>query len=244
MTLNTPYLPVLEGPQANRSAFLEAAAASFPRMANFSFDYGDSHWMVLDGNPYVDWSDRTLRDWIVRDLEAAKEAGWRFVAFHHPGFHSSKKHFEQQKTRLIAPLLEQGNVDVVFNGHVHNYQRSRPLRFEPELPIRTEPRPGDNIEEKKSKGEFVDGRFTLDERYDGHTNTQPSGILYVVTGGGGNHLYNPEQQDDLKSWQTFTTRYEAKVHSFTVADVHGKTLKVRQLTPEGQSVDEFTITKP
>ena len=34
--------------------------------------------------------------------------------------------------RLLAPMLEAGKVDVVFNGHVHNYQRSYPLRFVPD----------------------------------------------------------------------------------------------------------------
>src|SRR5579883_1119175 len=54
-------VPALKGPEANRRAFLDAAGPAYPRMANFSFDYGNAHWMVLDSNPYVDWHDPDLR---------------------------------------------------------------------------------------------------------------------------------------------------------------------------------------
>ena len=33
--------------------------------------------------------------------------------------------------RVIAPILEANHVDIVFSGHVHNYQRSFPLTFAP-----------------------------------------------------------------------------------------------------------------
>ena len=38
-------------------AFTEAAGEAYPRMTNFSFDYGNAHWTVIDSNPYVDWTD-------------------------------------------------------------------------------------------------------------------------------------------------------------------------------------------
>ena len=77
--------PALKGPVANREAFLAAAGGAFPRMANFSFDYGNAHWTILNSNPYVDWTDRQLRAWVERDLAAARDASWRFVAFPTPG---------------------------------------------------------------------------------------------------------------------------------------------------------------
>ena len=50
-------------------------------MANYSFDYGNSHWTFLDSNVYVDWSDVYLRNWLARDLAAAKDATWKFGSF-------------------------------------------------------------------------------------------------------------------------------------------------------------------
>src|SRR5262249_37988607 len=123
-TVGSPNTPTLEGAEKNWTPFLEAAGKNYPRMANFSFDYSNAHWIVLDSNSYVNWTDPSLRAWISKDLTSAKSATWRFVGFHHPGFSSSKVHFEDQWMRVLSDVFEQGAVDVVFAGHVHNYQRS------------------------------------------------------------------------------------------------------------------------
>ena len=134
-------------------------------MANFSLDYGNAHWTVLDANATVDWTDRELQEWVASDLAAAKGATWRFVSFHQPGFNSSKTHFNEQYMRTLSPIFEEGKVDVVFNGHVHNYQRSYPLRFAPA------PRDsGASVSDKDgktTKTRHVDGKFTLDKSFDG-----------------------------------------------------------------------------
>ena len=126
------FVPELKGSPENRKAFTDAAGIRYPRMSNFSFNYGNAHWTILDADTYVDWTDSTLKAWVEKDLADAKDATWRFVMYHHPGFNSSREHFEQQQMRLLSPIFEKGNVDIVFNGHVHNYQRSFPLQFVPE----------------------------------------------------------------------------------------------------------------
>jgi hypothetical protein len=231
---------LLKGSEANRRAFTEAAGAAYPRTTNFSFDYGNTHWTILDANAYVDWTDARLKQWVARDLAAAQGARWRFVAFHHPAFNSAREHFEQQQMRLLAPVFEAGNVDLVFSGHVHNYQRSFPLRFVPD-------RQGTLLiggrDGKTIRGRVVNGRWTLDKKFDGQTDTTPEGVIYVVTGAGGQHLYNPEQQDDRDSWQPFTARFIAQIHSLTVADVEGRRLTIRQLAADGTELDRFVVSK-
>ena len=37
-------------------------------MANFSFDYGNAHWTVLDSNPNVNWMDPALSDWVAKGV--------------------------------------------------------------------------------------------------------------------------------------------------------------------------------
>ena len=232
-------VPALAGSDVNKKAFYDGAGDRYPRMTNFSFDYGNAHWTVLDSNPYADWNDSTLRDWLTKDLAAATNATWRFVLYHHPCFNSSRAHYEQQQMRLIAPILEKGKVDIVFAGHVHNYQRTYPLTFTP-----------DNVgiqlvagASNTRIGKTVNGRWTLDKNFNGKKNTKPEGVIYITTGAGGQGLYNPEQTKDKDSWQKFTKKFESTVHSFTVMDVDGTTLVLRQLDINGKEVDKVKITK-
>jgi len=221
--------PAIKGDEADVKAFLDAAGAAFPSAANFSFDYGNAHWLVLDSNPYVDMMDAGLRAWISSDLKAAGKATWRFVAFHHPGFNSSKSHFKEQQLRKLSPLFEELGVDIVFAGHVHNYQRSYPMKF---VPAADAPAAGE-----------VGGTWTLDKDFDGAGKSRPKGVIYLVTGGGGAKLYNPEQQDDSASWQPFTYKHISKQNSFTSVQVDGKNLAFRQIADDGSEVDRFKVTK-
>ena len=90
---------------------------------------------------------------------------------------------------------------------------------------------------------MVPGRWRLDKSFDGKADTSPEGVIYVVTGAGGQKLYNPEQNDDPDSWQKFTDKFISNVHSLTVADVDGKSLTIRQVTADGRELDRFRITK-
>jgi acid phosphatase type 7 len=230
--------PTLRGSEKHRRAFLDAAGPAYPRMANYSIDYGDAHWTVLDTNTYADWTAPAFRDWLDADLASAQHAAWRFVAFHHPPFHSSKAHADDQRMRLLAPAFEKGKVAVVFTGHVHNYQRSRPLRFV------AGPPPADGGGKAYGPTGVVEGRLTIDTAYDGGSRTEPSGVIYIVSGGGGAKLYNTDQNDDPKSWRDYTARFVSNVHSLTVADVTPESLTIRQVSDEGTELDRFVITRP
>jgi predicted MPP superfamily phosphohydrolase len=237
-----PIVPKLLANETNRRNFLAAAGDAYPRMANYSFDYGNTHWTVLDSNPYVDWTNKELQDWVAKDLAGAKDATWHIVTFHHPGFNSSNEHLEQQHMRLLAPIFEAGKVDLVLNGHLHNYQRSYPLTFKSSKgrngTLLVGGRDGTVI-----RGRVVNGRWTLDKTFDGKTQTKAQGVIYVVTGAGGKELYDVDQHDAPDSWQPFTHRFVSNVHSLTVVDVSEKTLKIQQVTADGREVDTFTISK-
>jgi len=210
-------------------AIVAAAGPAFPRMASYSFDYGRVHWTVLDSNVYTDWESPALKAWLEADLKAARTATWRIVALHHPLFQSSRSHMDDQWMRPISPLLEKHGVDLVLAGHVHNYQRTAPLRFKP---TKVGPR-----------GRPVEGTFSVDEAFNGRTVTHAKGIIHIVTGAGGAERYDPWQTDVRASWQPWTRAFISDRHSFTVLDVEGRTLKLRQLDAEGRELDRITMTK-
>src|SRR5260221_3541025 len=234
------FVPAMTATDEHRTAFLTAAGDAYPSAVNYSFNYGNAHWTVVDSDPYVDWTDSSLRAWVAKDLAGAQNATWRFFIFNHPGFNSAREHYEQQQMRLLSPLLEAGKVDLVFSGHVHNYQRSFPLTFTPDKKGTLLVGGKDN---KTIRGRVVNGKWTLDKTFDGKTNTKPNGIVYIITGAGGQELYNPEQTNDPDSWQKYTDKFISTIHSLSVIDVDGKSFTLRQISPDGKEVDSIKITK-
>ncbi|MBM3761641.1 MAG: metallophosphoesterase [Acidobacteria bacterium] len=231
LSLDHKFVPKFKGDDVVKAKFLEATKLTFPGMANFSFDYGNVHWTVIDSNSYVDWTDAELRKWVADDLKAAAKAKWRIVAYHHPPFNSSKAHGKEQRLRMLADVLEAGKADLILSGHVHNYQRTYPLTFQAE--------PGFVL----GKNQQVPGKWTLDKTFDGVKNTKPKAPIYIVTGAGGARLYNQEQTNDKSSWQEFTTNFVSNIHSFSVIDTTAKTLTFKQISAEGKELDHFTITR-
>jgi len=243
---NAPYTELtteLTGPPDRVKAFKKATEGRFPKINNYSFDYGNVHFTVLDANTYVNPLDAGLVEWMKRDIGSSK-ADWKIVTFHHPGFNSSKAHYDYQQMRLLSPLFESLGVDMVITSHVHNYQRSMPLKFAPKI----DPSGDHYVVTKEGR---VDGKFSLDEKFDGITNTKANGIIYIVSGAGGAGLYdapisgNPElwKHDNPENWVPFTVKLISDVHSFTLVETNGKTLTLKQINAAGESLDEIKMTK-
>ena len=71
----------------------------------------------------------------------------------------------------------------------------------------------------------------------------PIGVVYIVSGAGGNALYNVDQTTDTDNWMKFTSKFVSDVHSFTLAEVKGKSLEIKQITATGKILDKFVIEK-
>lgn len=166
-------------------------------MSNFSFDYGNAHFVFLDANPHLfaglipngtagqaaptfpfpDYPS-VLRNWLLRDLDGSDQT-WKIVVFHQAPFSSGNNTITNVQMRRVTKLLEDHGVNLVFNGHEHGYQRTRPLRA---LSRVTEPpmRPALPA-------------VAIDTAFDGVMNTIPDGVIYLVEGAGGNR----DNDDDL-----------------------------------------------
>jgi len=254
--------PVLSPPSLF-SGFLAAAKDRFPTMANYSFDSGGVHWTFLDSNLYSQWaySHRTLpahqwrnrtpeadvlvqklKDWLDRDLEAAKGADWRFVVFHHPAFnvgHEAGWKYTETWMRQIWPILEKRRVSLVFTGHLHSYQRTRPLRFTPK-PAGTSDKahfgnPANLVEDTAFTGQ--DGA------------TKADGVIHIVTGAGGANPKDYPYPPGHPGYPGQTPPKPYPVHlrwrttCFSQLDITGDKVDFRQVGTDGAVLDHFTLTR-
>ena len=87
------------------------------------------------------------------------------------------------------------------------------------------------------------GDWELDHNFGDGASAKPRGVIYIVSGGGGAALYNPEQQKDTASWQPFTSKFLSEQHSFSMVDVEGKVFRLKQISDTGEELDSFRITK-
>jgi len=220
--------PILTGDKALQELFAQTRYPAFPVMSNYSFDYGDAHWTIIDANPYVNWNDPKVRGWLVDDLKGAKNKTWRFVALHQPPFHSSLKHAGENQVRTLAEVFEDGNVDIVFGGHVHNYQRSAPILV--------------GKKRGASKAELDRDDWSTDLQFDGDRVSKTNGVLYIVEGAGGNYLYDSDLTDDKDKWKPWQTVYKG-IFSFGYAEVKGRRVTFHQIDNLGKVIDKWVLTK-
>jgi hypothetical protein len=162
-------------------------------MGNYSFDNGNAHFVFLDANPHLfngllsyaatytgpatgfPKYPSILAKWLINDLDSSDQT-WKFVVFHHPAFSSGNLTMRNFEMRRVAKFLEDHGVNVVFNGHEHNYQRTYPLRAV-----------GNVGAAPTTSGPAA---VAIDAAFDGTTDTVPDGVIYLVEGAGGEDTHD------------------------------------------------------
>lgn len=227
---NTRNVLPLVGDPGNIAKFIKAGGKRYPDMGNYSFDYGNSHWLVLDGNEYMHWGDEKLRAYVEEDLNKSK-ATWKFVSFHQPPFSLDIYHHSEQRMRLLCDIFERTGVKVVWCGHAHNYQRYFPLKFKAKMDKNGTPMVNGNG--------TVTGDFILDTTFNGTTHPKFKGVLYIVSGGGGASLYR--RAPFLPKESEACHKFIHGTHSFTFCDIKDKIMTVRQISDDGAILDQFKV---
>ena len=88
----------------------------------YTFVKGPVRFLVFDTN----LMDAAQLAWIEATLQAAPEP-WKVAFFHHPLYSDGDRHGSNLELRpLLEPLLVRYDVNVVFSGHDHFYQRIKP----------------------------------------------------------------------------------------------------------------------
>jgi hypothetical protein len=90
----------------------------------YTFVKGQVRFVVLDTN----LMDRAQLAWFEATLQQVREP-WKIVVFHHPIYSDGVRHGSDVELReLLEPPMVRAGVNVVFTGHDHFYQRTKPQK--------------------------------------------------------------------------------------------------------------------
>jgi predicted phosphodiesterase len=109
--------------RGNHDSNLSLLEVLFGTDGMYSFDCGDAHITVIDSTDYARFSLTEQVSWLAEDLASTNK--WKIVVLHHPLYTSEETHFGgfENLQKLFEPVFISGKVSVVFNGHVHAFER-------------------------------------------------------------------------------------------------------------------------
>jgi len=92
-----------------------------PTEQTYSFTYKNTLFLMIDATSPME----PQTPWIEKQLAESK-ATWKVAMFHFPPYNWEEPYFDIQKAWV--PLFDKYHVDMVFNGHIHYYMRSKPMK--------------------------------------------------------------------------------------------------------------------
>lgn len=209
----------------------EAGGIASGTEAYYSFDYGNTHFVVLDSYETSRAVGGAMYNWVQADLQATT-ADWIIAVWHHPpytkGSHNSDTETELVQMRQnFVPLLESYGVDLILSGHSHSYERSKFINGH----HGTSSTFSDTTHVIQSGSGRVDGTGAY-YKVEGATN---AGAVYAVAGSSGEAsgglLNHPAMYISLNELGSM------------VLDINDRTLLARFLNNNGTIRDYFTLTK-
>ncbi len=91
----------------------------------YFIDYQGVRFVMLNGNEKLEEQAK----WLDQDLSANPQP-WTIAAIHQPIYSTGRKRDNKFFQELFVPLFDKYSVDLVLEGHDHNYGRSYKLRNE------------------------------------------------------------------------------------------------------------------
>jgi len=126
---STPLVPVLGNHEKNDDSYYESfvlpSGGGDYEKQWYSFEYGKVNFIVLDSNSNLIGLNDFLKEkaWLEKELENQTRP-FTVVMFHHPMFSSEYSAGKDSGLESSwGTLFEKYGVELVFNGHVHSYER-------------------------------------------------------------------------------------------------------------------------
>jgi predicted MPP superfamily phosphohydrolase len=193
----------------------------------YSFDYNNAHFISMaTETPYEQGSEQF--EFVKHDLMKTKtnsSIDWIIVYYHEPMYTSPTNHEGLEDLRdLYHGLFTEYGVDLVLQGHIHNYQRSYPLIYNSE-------NPSNPIIEQSA----ILGNGNNEE----NVYVEPEGTIFAIAGTGGQDFHGLDDQ-------AYFTANQFEDHGFLELKMinNGKDLVGQFYSNDGNIIkDKFIIEK-
>lgn len=122
------YYDIFDSPKDGQSGGVASRHKEY-----FAVDNGNAHFVFMDSETVDLSSQGDMANWLREDL-AKNTKPWTIVIFHTPpysdgGHHSDNEHDSNGKLKAMrehfVPIFDEFGVDLVMNGHSHDYERSK-----------------------------------------------------------------------------------------------------------------------
>ena len=130
-----PFYPVLGNHEQNARNYFDYVSLPTPEYY-YEFNFGNTHFFMIDSNRDVAPGSEQYK-WLDQALTKS-DATWKIVCHHHPPYSSDENDYGDlwktnkstrgdMRVRRLVSLYEKHQVDIVWNGHIHSYERTWPV---------------------------------------------------------------------------------------------------------------------
>jgi predicted MPP superfamily phosphohydrolase len=188
----------------------------------YSFDIKNVHVLTMATEEKFDTNSEQY-NFVVNDLRKAAnnpDIKWIIVTMHYPFYSSPNTCKEsdcagnEESRDLFHPLFDKYGVDLVLQGHVHNYQRSFPLKFNQESSSKP-------LVASNSKADYEN----------------PNGVIFAIVGTGGVNLHGLSDSAPFMAYQQDSKFGILDMH------ISDNKLDAKFVTNDGATLDHFSISK-
>ena len=132
----TAFYPVLGNHERNARNYFDYMALPAPEY-HYSFVYGNTRFFMVDSNRNIGPESEQYK-WLEKALQQSTDT-WKIVCHHHPPYSSDENDYGDLwkvnrsargdlRARKLVKLYDAHGVDIVWNGHIHSYERTWPLK--------------------------------------------------------------------------------------------------------------------
>jgi hypothetical protein len=188
----------------------------------YSFDINNVHVLTMATEEKFNTNSEQY-NFVVNDLRKAAnnpDIKWIIVTMHYP-FYSSPNTCKEsdcagnkESRDIFHPLFDKYGVDLVLQGHVHNYQRSYPLKFN----------------QTSSPEPIVTSTAKTDYK-------NPNGVIFAIVGTGGVNLHGLSGSTPFMAYQQDSKFGILDMH------VSDNQLDAKFISNSGATLDHFSISK-